>query len=286
MSTGSVEWLLTDEASGVVVKVTGTIDADGLITLNYELLAGEADLNGLFIDYGNDGGSITSVGSKANNMKGSDNDGDKLDGFDDAAALGSIGGNDANNTVGTVTFQAPPGMTLEELAKAEIGIRATSVGEDGEGSLKLADTGTYCPPEEDDDDFPEWGQDISNIILVFDQTEGDEKPNPDGDGYYTVKIDNYPDAASDDLDDDIDAILAWLIENDPNISSDDDLLGVIIKGGNQDTNFFAYGDNNTNGTAPDTPPDGLGLSWEGSENPSPASATDQSYNYGDVFDFV
>jgi|GEM_PF-1930200 len=192
-----------------------------------------------------------------------------------------------------------------------LGVRATSVN--GDGSIKFADT----DPEYDDgtppqgsDDFPEWPQDISNVVLVFDTTDGDTKPiegkvdgsgsenNPDkagypinpndpqdGDGYYTVKIDNWPDNASDDLDNSIDEILAYLIANDPNVDAETELLGVVIKGGNQaDTEFFAYGDNNLNGTDPDPLPDGIGFELPGdSGNVDPPSAIDQSYDYADVF---
>jgi len=76
------------------------------------------------------------------------------------------------------------------------------------------------------------GYDISNITLVFDQDAGDEKPKPDGDGFYTVKID-VPNAFDDDLDNSIDAILDWLVANDEFITEDSDLLGVVIKGGNR-----------------------------------------------------
>jgi hypothetical protein len=164
-----------------------------------------------------------------------------------------------------------------------LGVRATSVN--GGGSIKFADTDPVYDDKDDSTgqggDFPEWEQDVSNIILVFDQTEGDVKPKPEVDGYYTVKIDGWD--GSNDLDDDIGAILAYLVEKDPNIDADSDLLGVIIKGGTQDTNFYAYGDNNTNGTAPYDKPEGLALSWTGSSNPAPANAVDESYNYYDEF---
>lgn len=287
-TTDTVKWTLS--GGGVIVNIIAVMNADGSVTLTYALDENsvQADLNGIFIDFGNDGGALTSVGSKANNMNGSDTDGDKLDGFDMAQALGSVGGNDADRTSGSWTISAEDlakwGVTsLEQLAEAEIGIRATSVGDDREGSVKLADTGTFCPGEEEQDDFPLWGQDISNVIFVFKQDDGDGKPKPDGDGYYTVKIDNWPNAADDDLDNSIDDILAYLIAEDSFISSDANLLGVIIKGGIQDTNFYAYGANNTNGILPDEAPEGLALSWDGSSNPQPANAVDQSYNYGDIF---
>ena len=240
-----------------------------------------ADLNGFFLDTGAEGGGVTQVnGQSANNMRGGNNDG-----YDYAIALGTVGGNDADFTSGT-RFVA--GLTLDDLVGADAGLRATSYGLDGGGSLKLV-TDYVPPPPPPGDDFPPWAQDISNVILVFGTTEGDTNPTPAGDGYYTVKIDNWPDAANDDLDASIGDILAWLEANDPVFlgGAGDEaqslLLGAIIKGGQQDTNFYAYGANNTNDTAADTPPAGLGLSWTGSENPQPASAVDTSYNYDLVF---
>lgn len=174
--SGSVKWTLS--SGDVTVEITGTI-VGGKIYLTYELVSGTADLNGMFIDYCNNGGSITSIGSKSNNMNGSDTDGDKLDGFDDAKELGTVGGNDADNTGDIVCFEIPDdwcGLSteemLEKLAKSEIGIRATSVGEDREGSLKLADTGVYCPPEEETNDFPTMDHDLSNAVFYFKNEDG------------------------------------------------------------------------------------------------------------------
>ena len=85
----------------------------------------------------------------------------------------------------------------------------------------------------------------------------DTNPKPNGDGFYTVKIDGVS-GTSKDLDDWIGDVLAYLIAKDDNIdaASAEKLLGVAIKGGTQDNQFFAYGDNNTNGTDPDNFPGG------------------------------
>lgn len=291
---GNATWTFT--AGDVKVEVTATI-VNGQVVFDFKLVEGTADLNGAFFDWMGDGGKVKNVeGEKANNMNGSDSDGNKIKGFDEAVKLGSVGGNDEDYTEGAIKFDLAkmkinlgldPDAKDEDVLKALaentiIGIRATSVGDDREDSLKMTAKGEYCPPDDKEDDFfPEWKQDVSNIILVFDQTEGDKKPTPDGDGYYTVKIDEWD--GSRDIDDEIDDILAWLIANDPNITEDSVLLGVIIKGGVQDTNFYAYGDNDANGTLPDDAPDGLALSWTGSSNPAPANAVDNSYDYDDVF---
>lgn len=273
----------TFTADGVVVKVFA-VEVDGGVrfTVETELAAGyRIDLNGFFLDVGGDGGTVRNVaGQRANNMNGGNNDG-----FDHAVGLGSVGGRDADWTSGSFVIE---GITLADLAGADAGLRATSYGPNGEGSLKLVADYTPPPPPPVDD-FPLWDQDISNVILVFNTTEGDDKPKPDGDGYYTVKIDNWPGSANDDLDNSIADILAWLEANDPVFQGGADneaeslLLGAIIKGGVQPTNFYAYGGNNTNDIAPDLAPDGLGLSWSGSSNPQPANAVDVSYNYGDIW---
>lgn len=289
MTCDSVKWTLT--SGDVTVEVIATEDEFGNITFTYELVSGIADLNGFFIDIGNDGGDISKL-SGGNNMKGSDSDGDRLDGFDFAEEIGTVGGNDEDTTSGTLTFtMAELGISsLAELADAEIGIRATSVGEDREGSLKLADTGTYCPVEPpSDDDFPEWGQDISHVVFVFNQTVGDTS----GDGYYTIKVD-YTDALvaaqGNDLDDYIDDFLFALINDDTNVpflEPDADLMGVVIKGGLQTTEYYAYGDYNANGTDPDPLPAGIGFALPGDKGTvDPTSEIDLKLTVDDSGDFI
>lgn len=286
MSDGSVTWTLS--AGDVTVEVVATLDGSGNVTFEYNLVSGTADLNGFFIDIGNDGGDISKL-SGGNNMKGSDSDGDKLDGFDFAQEIGTTGGSDADTTSGTVTYSmAELGISsLEELANAEIGIRATSVGEDREDSLKLAGTGEYCPPDDPpEDNFPEWPQDISNMTLVFNQPEGDTN----GDGYYTVKI-NVPGELGDDPDAYIEDLLAALIAADANLDATADLMGLVIKGGNQeDTQFYAYGDYDANGPDPDPLPSGIGFALPGdSGNVEPVNAIDTDLDLtlsGDDFLFV
>lgn len=279
--------------TGVTVNVWAQ-EVGGDVVLRFEIVREPGfenfriDLNGFFIDFGGDGGTVSQVGSRANNMNGGNNNG-----YDVGFVLGSVGGRDADYESGTITLA---GRTLAALEGADAGLRATSFGPAGEGSLKLVADYTPPPPSPRDD-FPMWGQDISNVVLVFNTTEGDVNPVvrergavlSQGDGFYTVKIDNWPDSANDDLDNSIAGILAWLEANDPVFQGGADneaeslLLGVIIKGGIQDTNFYAYGANNTNGTAPDPVADGLALSWSGSANPQPANAVDVTYNYDSIW---
>jgi hypothetical protein len=286
----------TFEGDGYKFEVVLTLVGDE-VTAKVIVHEGSADFNAFYWgDDVDDGKSVGLKGPLNMNGEGSQYAGEAVD-WDGAFAfsnpgLGKLGetkatfgresGDPENPTI--VDLGVIGGMTKAAFDSLEFfGIRATSVN--GGDSLKLV--GKVDDEEEppETDFFPPWGQNISNIILVFDQTEGDTKPKdkegPDGDGYYTVKIDDWD--GGRDLDDYIEEILAWLIANDPHITEDSVLLGVIIKGGIQDTNFYAYGANDTNGTAPDDAPDGLALSWEGSSNPAPSNAVDQSYEFEDVF---
>ncbi len=126
-----------------------------------------------------------------------------------------------------------------------------------------------------EDNFPVWGQDISHVILVFDGA-----PAGDNDGYYTVKIDEWPGGADRDLDNSIDAIMAYLIANDANVDASSVLLGSSIKGGLQITSFYAV-DGNPDA---DTPPAGLGFGYDGTKgNEYPQNAIDTVYLFGAIF---
>jgi hypothetical protein len=83
---GTATWTFT--AGDVEVKVVATI-VGGEVVFNFEVVKGTADLNGAFFDWMGDGGSVKNVeGEKANNMNGSDSDGNKILGFDEAVKLG------------------------------------------------------------------------------------------------------------------------------------------------------------------------------------------------------
>ncbi len=87
------------------------------------------------------------------------------------------------------------------------------------------------------DYFPEWQQDISNIVFWYDL---------DGDGVedYSVKIDNYPDNDvslfnKDDLDTYLPYALDFIERNSPVARQEHaTLLGASIKGGKVETQFF------------------------------------------------
>lgn len=136
---------------------------------------------------------------------------------------------------------------------------------------------------DDDDDgedtgdyFPVWAQDISHIILVFDlNLDGDN------DGYFTVKIDGWPDGAERDLDNNISTILSYLYDTFSELDENTVLLGSSIKGGQQTTAFYAYGEGDNNS---DDLPSGIGFSYPGgTANESPQNAIDRTINYYDIF---
>jgi hypothetical protein len=242
---------MSDAASGVEFKIYAEV-VNGEVVFTIEHISGNADIQGFFVDVGNDGGAITSVGSKSNNMNGSSNDGDKLDGFDYATSLGTVGGSDANYTSpGTSKSFTIAGITsLDQLDGAQLGIRATSTGPDGSGSLKLAEIAEIPPvgPPPGDNHFPEWGApSISHVTFYFDTTEGDVKPNPAGDDWFTVKFDDDANL-SDDLDDWYDDALAFIIAQNPDLVPST-VAGVSIKGGTKEVWYDLDNDPNDDDSA-------------------------------------
>jgi hypothetical protein len=248
---------------------------------------GAADFNALY--WGDDvaDGAVFALAGKGAaplNMNGANYLGATVD-WDGGVKLSDPGlGREGMSKATYLTAGEAATFTLAGLVSLDaidfLGVRATSTTTP-EGSIKVVDEGEFrddAPP----DDFPLWPQDISNIVLYFEDTAGDTRPGG-GDGYYTVKIDNWPGAGDDDLDNLIDDILAWLVANDPNIDAGTDLLGVAIKGGLETTQYFAYGDYNTNGTAADGIPAGAPtFAYPPTVGQVPGSAIDVSYDYGIV----
>jgi len=126
-------------------------------------------------------------------------------------------------------------------------------------------TGVVDPPT-GDDDFPTWGQDISHIILVFTADSNPNGGSSDNDGYYTIKIDEYNNSASNDIDDEINVFLTALVNKGLLIDGKYELLGSSIKGGLQITSFYSYGSYNSNGSSSDTPPSGIGITYNGTKD--------------------
>ena len=277
---------VTDE-NGLVINIYATENGDGTYTLTATVDEGYADLRGFYLDTDADesNDTIDQVGSASNNMHGSG----EL--FDAGYEIGTEGIGKDDIDTWSYTFTG----SLFDLDGLDFGIRAMSVGEDREASVKLVgqfDIPEPPPPPPVTDHFPTFEKDISHITLYFDTTEGDvagtsvtttvkgkTMTKEIGDGYYTVKIDGWIDQAadgSDDLDDYLGDIMAWLIANDPNIVEGTVLLGVAIKGGDVDhggyNNYYAM-DGDSDADNDQIPTGAL------AEN----KHLDQSYNYSDVF---
>ncbi|WP_177215153.1 TadE/TadG family type IV pilus assembly protein [Tranquillimonas alkanivorans] len=89
------------------------------------------------------------------------------------------------------------------------------------------------------DYFPEWGQDISNVIVYFDES---------GDGRIdaAAKIDGFPDGGtaqhvSNDLDDFFGSMVEYIGQQDRRFA-DAEVIGASIKGGNQTTRYYHVAD--------------------------------------------
>jgi hypothetical protein len=134
---------------------------------------------------------------------------------------------------------------------------------DGEGVGTILDTDTDTPPPPPPNDhFADNGHALSYATFYFGTPNGDVNGMPNGepltgpvpkgtdrnppDGVYTVKIEFEGSGAGNDLDGYYDAILDWLIVNDPNVSADTPVLGVAIHAGNATTETFYAIDNNPN----------------------------------------
>jgi len=240
----SVEGAGLDGGDGTVeVYATETTNSDGTTSVTFRIVTGDdwnpdynLDLNGLFLDYQDDGSTkLTVDGEKSNNLNGTTWDGEKIE-WDLAESTGSsTGGADGETSLMEFSLTVD-GISLADVDGGLVGLRATSTGEDLEGSLKLV--GEIIVPDEPpgDDSYPDMEKDISHVILVFDTVDGDSS----GDGYYTVKIDEWN--GSNDLDTELDAIMAYLIANDDNVDSSTVLLGAQLKGGNVGTADGSYDD--------------------------------------------
>jgi Putative Flp pilus-assembly TadE/G-like len=85
--------------------------------------------------------------------------------------------------------------------------------------------------------FPEWQQDISNIVFRFD-TNGDSEID------YSVKIEGYPDNDvemfnKDDLDTYYQYAIQYIYEVNPSLEGTDQMVGATIKGGKEPTSYFS-----------------------------------------------
>lgn len=219
------------------------------------------DINGLFIDLGNNGGDLRSAadvydgrGLNSINMNGADSvTGEAFDGWDAIFALGRTGLGD-----GAVTNAAKDlnenvlllaNKTLADLQGAQIGLRLTSVDALDGGSLKLSGIAEVEEKKIDDIDWPEMNRDYSNIVFYLDGPEagfGDLKK---------VKIDeiNQKFRDGDFLTDP--TIEEWLAANFPEYT----LVAFSVKAGQQKFDWTHSGEGvfflNDGDTIPDSQAD-------------------------------
>jgi Flp pilus assembly protein TadG len=106
-----------------------------------------------------------------------------------------------------------------------------------------------------EDHFPEWEQDISNIVIYFDRDHDDELD-------YAAKIQGYPGSDVDEFNkDDVDtyfeSVTEYLARTQPELEDAAAAFGVSIKGGQAETEFFSVdgtplqGDPMNTGKGPD-----------------------------------
>ncbi len=266
--------------SGIEIKVYAEqTDAGVLFRVQSTGTDQHYDINGLFVDLGNDGGAITAAsaeydfkGAQSINLTGADSfDGTKFDGWDSVFALGRAGLKDGSVQAATEDLNGDrlfiSGLTLEDLAGAQVGLRITSVESLGGGSLKLANEvpDDFPPPPENN--FPDSPPGpISEITLYFNTTDGDTN----GDGVYTVKIDAVQ-APDQDLDSFFGDIVAYLTQNDPVVAANaGDLLGATVQYGSEPAQFYAIDNNPDADPLPDPPGEIV-------------TVADNTYDYTDIF---
>lgn len=257
----SVVWKL--QYGNTVVNVTAKLDGKGNVVFEYDANNGKVDLTGFYLDIGNDGGKKHAA-NLLDWMVGRDSDGDRMDGFDFTATIGTPWGWDANNTDGKVTVSlAKLGIdSLDDLNGAEVGFTAQIGSGWCKQTVRLADTGTYIPAEPAIDGEPVAGyvemadSQIEKLVLSFyvggapEQHSGDQN----GDWYYTVEVD-VPLELSEDPDAYLDQLVADLIAADPNLTENSNLKSVIVIEADGDmTNYGTTGGTSQNGEAPDELP--------------------------------
>jgi len=227
---------------GKAVTVTLTIDDDGVVTAKIKSEV-DMDVNALY--WGDDDGKGDFEGFKKKdsslNMNG---EGSQYEGeavlWDDAQKISSPGSKDA----GYIEAGGYKEFTLEMDAHTfnnlvYFGIRATSVGEDGEDSLKLVGKPEDCPPDDCTDHFPDFENDISYVNFVFKLKDGAidsiKDLDTNGDKYVTVKIEMPKGYTATDCSNNLDSwyedALAQIYKKYSDLDENSTLEGVLIKGG-------------------------------------------------------
>ena len=134
------------------------------------------------------------------------------------------------------------------------------------------------PPPPPEDNFPQWPQDISNVVLYFAADGANDPDDVNDDGYVLVKIDNWPGSGDDDLDNSMDTIMDYLLAQGV-IQEGSDFLGAAIKGGVQATAFFADdGDHDADAIPPGAPQ----IETPPPQGQVPGPQIDFTFDYGAV----
>jgi len=247
-----------------------------------------------------EGGRVTEDANLSGSVTSNDSDIDRLDTHIWSLASFSGGGNLTFNADGTWSYDADGAYDhLNDGESVELSFDYLMTDNHDASDLATVrfavdGTGVVEPPVEPaSDSYPEFQKDISHVVLAFNTTEGDKN----GDGYYTVKVDGW--AGSNDLDSDLESILAYLVENDANIDADTEVLGAQLKGGSVGKADGSYDDFWVNDGSPDTKmvawfgkpgatiiyevastdsePEGFDVDQDSQTN------VDQTYMYEDVF---
>ncbi|AUH33894.1 hypothetical protein CUV01_11300 [Paracoccus tegillarcae] len=257
------------------VDVVATLDGKGNVVFDYDASGGKIDLTGFYLDINNDGGRHHAA-NVLDWMVGRDSDGDRMDGFDFTATIGSIWGYDGNNTGDQlVVSMSKLGIdSLSDLDGAELGFNSWAGNGWCKTNVQMANTGTYTAPAEPEDlcDRPIDGENVDGKIAMQDSQitevtlayyippviDGDDISWPgdtNGDPFYVVTV-----SVPAEMGEDPDAYIAELNEAvaalDPNVPGANFLKSVIVTDcdGNSE-NFAIWFDEN--GELPDTLSDGL-----------------------------
>jgi hypothetical protein len=264
------------DGNGLLINVYAE-EIDGGVSMTVKVMEGTADLRGFFMDVGDstagvsvDGvasqdykigdESVTTVGTRDNNMNGTGET------FDVGVEIGTAGTGRDDVSQANFTLQ---GVSLEQLDGLTFGVRATSVGEERDDGVKLlgefdipepapeeppveppADPSSETPTEPPAEtpvptpsiggNFPQLPDDITSIVLYYNSPAGDIN----GDGFYAAKVQNVTMVVEDDLDLWLIDATNYLVNNDPNVDSSTELLGVAITHGADNTTEYYAMDNN------------------------------------------
>lgn len=206
-------------------------------------------------------GSVAENSILTGSVTANDSDVDRLDTHTWAVVDGSFGGqgsltmnadgtwsydaqgaydylNDGQSVNLSFQYQMTDNHGATDTAVVSFAVTGVGSSDNGGGGGDNGGSGTIAT---DENSYPTFQKDISHAVLVFDTTSGDRN----GDGYYTVKIDEWAgntDLEKTDLDASIDDILSWLVANDANIDANTVFLGAQIKGGDVGSAPASYDD--------------------------------------------